>query len=104
MLQLCSKWSSTAVATAAALTLPKLSLDLELLMVLTACRYMLLLNVPDKGEECISSGNMFDGIATKEAQAVEQPMFQELGMMEAMKKPGAITAAINWYRYDSTFA
>ena len=92
------------MATAAALTLPKLSLDLELLMVLTACRYMLLLNVPDKGEECISSGNMFDGIATKEAQAVEQPMFQELGMMEAMKKPGAITAAINWYRYDSTFA
>lgn len=60
--------------------------------------YMLLLNVPGKGEECISSGNMFDGIATKEAQAVEQPMFEELGMMEAMQKPGAVTAAINWYR------
>ena len=102
MLHLCFKSYSSAVASAVPLALPKLLT--ELLSVLTACRYMLLLNVPGKGEECISSGNMFDGIATKEAQAVEQPMFEELGMMEAMQKPGAITAAINWYRYDSILA
>ena len=47
---------------------------------------MLLLNVPDAGEQALMSGFMFDGIATKEASEVEQPMFQELGIMEAMQK------------------
>ena len=63
------------------------------------CRYMLLLNVPGKGEEAMLNGVMFDGIQTKEAAEVEGPMFEQLGMQEAMKKPGAMTAAINWYRW-----
>lgn len=42
---------------------------------------------------------MFDGLQTEESQAMDGPMFQELGMIEAMQKPGAVTAAINWYRY-----
>lgn len=59
-----------------------------------------MLNVPGLGEEGLTSGTMFDGIATKEASEVEEPMFHKLGVMEAMKKPGAATAAINWYRYE----
>ena len=60
---------------------------------------MLLLNVPDIGEQALMSGDMFDGIATKEASEVEMPMFQELGLMRAMQKKEGVTAAINWYRY-----
>jgi len=59
---------------------------------------MLLLNVPGAGEEAITSGTMSDGIQTKEASEVEEPMFHQLGIMEAMQKPGAVTASINWYR------
>jgi len=36
---------------------------------------MLLLNVPGAGEEAITSRTMFDGIQTKEASEVEEPMF-----------------------------
>lgn len=60
---------------------------------------MLLLNVPDAGEQALATGFMFDGIATKEALEVEQPMFQELGFMEAIQDKKALTASINWYRY-----
>lgn len=45
------------------------------------------------------SGTMFDGIQTEEAKKVEEPMFGELGMAQSMQKPGAVTAAVNWYRY-----
>lgn len=62
------------------------------------CRYMLLLNVPGLGEEAMIAGTMFDGIQTKEALEVEGPMFEQLGIMDAMQKPGAATAAISWYR------
>ena len=42
-----------------------------------------MLHVPGLGEEGLTSGTMFDGIATKEASEVEEPMFQKLGVMEA---------------------
>lgn len=71
----------------------------RLTLCMCLCRYMLLLNVPGKGEEALISGTMFDGLQTKEAAEVEQPMFEQLGMLEAMKKPGAVTAAVNWYRW-----
>ena len=65
---------------------------------LVCSRYMLLLNVPGKGEEALVNGTMFDGLQTKEAAEVEGPMFQQLGMLEAMQNPKAVTAAVNWYR------
>ena len=58
-----------------------------------------MLNIPEDGEKAMTSGTMFDGLQTEEAQAMDGPMFQELGMIEAMQTPGAVTAAINWYRY-----
>ncbi|KAL3155242.1 hypothetical protein ABBQ32_013176 [Trebouxia sp. C0010 RCD-2024] len=63
--------------------------------------YVLMLNIPGDGEKAMTSGTMFDGLQSEEAQAMDGPMFQELGMIEAMQKPGAVTAAINWYRANA---
>lgn len=61
-------------------------------------RYFLVLSIPGEGEKAVTSGTLFDGLQSEEALALDGPMFQELGMIEAMQKPGAVTAAINWYR------
>ena len=61
-------------------------------------RYILLLDVPGLGEQAMASGKMMDGLATKEAAEVEGPMWEQLGMIAGMQKPGAITAGLNWYR------
>lgn len=63
------------------------------------CRYTLLLCIPGAGEQAILSGTIADGIQTEEAKKVEDPMFEELGLFQSLQKPGALTAAINWYRY-----
>ena len=61
-------------------------------------RYILAFNVPEVGEKLLLSGSMTKGIVSEEAMAVEGPMIQELGLMEALQKPGAATAGLNWYR------
>ena len=59
---------------------------------------MLAFNVPGVGEKLLLSGSMTQGLLSDEAMAVEGPMVQELGLIEALQKPGAATAALNWYR------
>ena len=44
-------------------------------------------------------GVMFDGLQRDAAAEVEAPMIKELGMVQALQKPGAVNAAINWYRW-----
>ena len=61
-------------------------------------RYVLLLDAPGLGEQAMASGKIMDGLATKEAAEVEGPMWEQLGMIAGMQKPGAITAGLNWYR------
>ena len=65
----------------------------------SCCRYILAFNVPEVGEKVLLLGSMTKGIVSEEAMAVEGPMIQELGLMEALHKPGAATAGLNWYRY-----
>lgn len=62
------------------------------------CRYILAFNIPGVGEKLLLSGSMTQGLLSDEAMAVEGSMVQELGLMEALQKPGAATAALNWYR------
>ena len=61
--------------------------------------YRLLLCTPGAGEQAMLSGTVLNGIQTEEAKEVEDPMVEELGMIQSLQKPGALTAAINWYRH-----
>lgn len=61
-------------------------------------RYYLLFQNKGIGEKAVATKQWTAGLATKEATAVEEPMWQELGMTELMKDPDAITTGMNWYR------
>ncbi len=63
-----------------------------------AHRYMLLFNMPDKGEEALMAGALAKGTVSAETAAVEGPMWSKFKTFEELPKAGVATAALSWYR------
>ena len=61
-------------------------------------RYMLLFNIPGKGEEALMAGALAKGFVSAEAAAAEGPMWASFKTFEHLAQPGVATAALSWYR------